>query len=402
MATPTTVQRINFGRVLTASGLTECGTSGYVMGLGQRPHGARGLLHAVPSSEGPVRDNGGDIVHQQLVPALAALRINSLEPDKGPYADISGAVARFTDVVLKGVSRDNLYAIIERIIDIRPQAMTDIAPGVSVVDLEMETRFPRVQNYPYQFRLDYDFQVPDALSTAGVILTEPKRGVSDPASGANLTMLDHVMEPYILAVAILRGAGFREAYPALGVIPVDGRNVRYQPLIAVVDLNQDVPLTTFDLVRYHAPMASIDLLSDMAALGGLYAALAEARVNHLTVEMLLQFKDGRSLSEAELSHHLSKIAQTLFEAHKLWPGSHYITGALVRAFKDIQDTLFAISQGEIGNAVAEAQRTGARLLFDPNQALTDAAQSAQETAGNLAKHIQMALIGLIRTHLRQT
>ncbi|VVC04552.1 Uncharacterised protein [Candidatus Bilamarchaeum dharawalense] len=382
-----TVQRIQFGKVLSAGPSECCGETGYVMGLGQKPKGARGFLSAVPALGGLAQ---GDPVYRQLMDTIPNLRKHSLRTEDGPYADVGGAIALFAEALTEGVPRTDLYAIIERLIDTRPAVMGDLPTGQRIVDLEFEQRFPRTFDCGLQFRLDSEFPVPDVLTTAGRILTQTERHVTEQGTGADLILQPHSTEPYILAVAVLRHLGY-EAYPAQAVIPNDMQTVRFQPIVAVIDFDKEYPLTTFDLLRYHTPMGSVDIVSDVAMLGATFAALAEARVKHLTVEMLLQYKEGKELSFDELQNQLNRVAHALFEAHTRWPGCHYISNTLLYAYEDFANTLFAIDQGKLGTQMAEANRTGTILGFDPHEALANLAAQAKETAGRFTDHIRTVL-----------
>jgi hypothetical protein len=336
-----TVPSIGFGEILTmespAQGTVEtkesdpCGDSGhqkgYVMGLGRSPSHKRGGLSLVKESSD---EDEGDNVYSQLIDsqdvdgegnlvhipgAAPSLEKHSLHVQEGPYADKDGLVARFADAIFEGVKRDDLFALIERIIDIRPF----MAPQHEVV---FPKRFkPPV---PYNFKYSMDYMPPDSLPAAGEILSQNGRLNKNKVTKAVEFELVHPLEPYILAVAALRLRGY-PAYPAFALIPgSDGESLEPLGLIAILDMKQKIPLTTFDLKRGHPGMGAMDIMSDVAVMGALHAMRAESRVKHLAAEMVEQSKAGKELSPEEVGLQLKRIARSLFESVKRWDGNPFI------------------------------------------------------------------------------
>ncbi|MDD5171720.1 MAG: hypothetical protein PHF60_01660 [Candidatus ainarchaeum sp.] len=327
------------GNILTTESPSDCDHSeGYVWGLGKRPALARGKLSLAAANGEDVACEDSDIVYEQLRNASPELEYLSIPLEEGPYAEKDGKMAEFADAVFKDVTDGNLIAMIERLIDIRP-----------FVDPSTEAAYPRLCRSGYNFTLAQDFMTSDELPTAGQILSDENRLYVESASGASRLKLAHPMESYLLAVSALRRRGL-EAYPAHAVMPSSDYGELFYPLIAIVDLAKEVPLTTFDLFRSHPPMASVDIISDVAAQGVLHAMRAEARAKHLTVEMKLQSQEGKALSDDEILNQLERISRSLFECIKAWPGCHFISRAMTYLHQDL---------------------TGAFVSMDPNMAMAD-------------------------------
>ncbi|MFH1785525.1 MAG: hypothetical protein ABH842_03770 [Candidatus Micrarchaeota archaeon] len=376
-----TVHRIQFGKIVLPGPSTCCGDTGHVMGFGKKPAGARKFLSLVGGQEDPV--------FRQLKEGMGILRSNRL-PANTLYSENDPAVVAFTSALAHGTVQGDLYALIERLIDTRPDLMIDTPSGQRIVDLEFEVQHPRPFESGYHFRLDSEFHVPDILPTAAVLLNQSERRFGELGSGAELIMQAHITEPYILAVSVLRHFGY-DAYPAQAVVPNNANTVRFHPIITVIDQDKEYPLTTFDLLRIHPPMGSIDIISDVAMVGATYAALAEARVRHLTVEMLRQHKEGRELSMDELTNQLRRIADVLFEAHKRWPGCHYISNALVYAFEDFSNTLFTINHANLQAELVKTQQSGKSLGFDLQATVGKFAVEARITAERFANFVRSVL-----------
>jgi hypothetical protein len=62
--------------------------------------------------------------------------------------------------------------------------------------------------------------------------------------------------------------------------------------------------------------------------------------------MFVQNQQGRELSMDELLNQLNRVADPLFEAHKRWPGCHFISNALALAFQDVADVLTGMQMSE--------------------------------------------------------
>lgn len=241
-----------------------------------------------------------------------------MEHEKGPYADKAGTVERLTRAVI-GDAGDNKELILERAIDLlRPFG-----------GLEAECAAPRTfHDKDYNFMLlDGYAAIPDLLPCPGEILTQKERRTVNTDTGAPSIILTSMMEPYVLAASVLRRAGI-SAYPSLAVLPVEGTGMEmYTPVMSIVDITGDVPLQTFALMRVHPDFSSLILLSDAAVMGVLNAIVAETRANQLCVDMVEYSKAGAELPGSAIENQLKRIANALFEAHKLWPGTYFIEDA---------------------------------------------------------------------------
>jgi hypothetical protein len=235
------------------------------------------------------------------------------------------------------------------------------------------------------FRFDPEFLIPDVLPSAGEIFAQVNRTVADEATGGSFFTLTHPMEPYLLSVAALRLRGVN-AYPANAVLPAEQSEI-YHPLITIVDLTKDVPLMTFDLMAVHPPMGSVDIMSDVAIKAVTFTMLAQTRIMHLTAEMFVQNQQGRELSMDELLNQLNRVADSLFEAHKRWPGSHFISNVLAFAFQDVAEVLTDMQMAE-ANAHMETIVAQNPSFTIPGVLQQHIESSAIESATSFVNHIK--------------
>lgn len=352
-----TVQRIALGRVISAPPHSGCGEAGYVLGLGKKPRNGHGHLRAVDS------DSSIDPVYKQISNASVALTRNALPLEEGPYKDKDGAVEELAEKITK--EADGTLELIECIIDLcRP-----------VVDAEIELQFPRaysLSGYDFVYNQYYlgsaPLVLPDEPPAAGEILEHESRFIQDNVTGGTSRVITHLMEPIILAVSLLRRNNIN-AFPALAVMPGGYNSESYSPLVTIVDLANEVPITTFALIRKHPPMGSIMILSDNAMQGVAFAMLAEKRTKDLTTEMSVQNMNGRSLSDAEIENQLDRITDALFECHKLWPSSHFIDDSL-DFLRQNDEALFAITLDGRGESLGPDQAISMRQYSHMNAAYT--------------------------------
>ncbi len=394
-----TVPGIDFGNILTSespsSGGVEtaeadpCGEyghmKGYIWGLGDRPSTVRGKLSLVREQEDDPQE--GDMVYAQLVDGadqdkvsksgtLSFLERHSLASQDGPYADRDGAVAALADVIFHGVKRDALLELIERVIDIRP---------FTGPDAEIGPRFQRMHQFEFGFISRNDFMPPDELPTAGNILTQTR---SMQFKKSMKFQLVHPMEQYILAAALLRTRGYA-AYPAFGVLTGPDELTDTRPIIAVIDMKNQAPLTTFDLTRSHPPMDAITIMSDTAVMGALHAMRAETRCKHLAAEMVKWGEHGALLPMDDVSTQLHRIARSLFESVKRWDQNLLISkamtflynisgNALMESMQNVYESQSQPGDAEaVGSAVDKILKSGiepADLVDNGDMAIQNAAK----------------------------
>jgi hypothetical protein len=337
-----TVSRVFLGKLKSEATRKTIEETPWVFTLGTKPERAgRGYLKEV-SSEPEPEEITGDSIYEQVTAAIPALRKHSIDMEEGPYADHEGLLEQFKDEVVKGAK--TLSDVIERIIDMaRP-----------VVDPQIESIFSRDhESELYTFNYNEHFHdLPDELPTAGGILGQSSRKVTDPSSQGRYVMIADMLEPYMLAVSLLRRANV-PAYPAFGIVP--GETESFTPLVAILDEKAQVPLTTFALLRKQTPIGSVLLLSDQAMLAATYCMLAKNRTKHLTVEMVQQSKIHVSLEPEEVENQAHRIGDALVEAHKRWPGTHLISEVLNFLYMDVKEATTAMM-------VAEMQRNAEMLV----------------------------------------
>lgn len=378
------VQRITFGRILTTTshGCEDHDGPGFVLGLGKKPSrssGVRGHLSAVKPAGNATND--GDDVYTQLMDAVPELTKHKLDADSGPYADRDDEVAAFSSHIFSGWQEGDMYGAIRR-------AMDACRPFVGG---EAEVQFPREFSSNYTFIFDQTYLPPDELVTAGDLLSG-SRIYENQAIGGHSILLAHAMEPFILAVAALRSKGI-PAYPALAVMP--GQELgseNYFPLIAIVDLAREVPLTSFTLMPMHPAMGSIELISDEAMAGMTQVMLAETRVRHLTAEMVRQFQEAHTmLSNEEIENQLLRIAAPLYECHKAWPGSRFISDSLTF----VSQQIFQAAEFIQGQELYLAMETNAAALLSkaPQLAQPGAIEAlAQSMAQDISRDYKQVVL----------
>jgi len=322
------VPRLYFGQTITADSRRShcCGKEGHILGFGKKPGGARHHLYLV-KEEGPAGALEGDVIFEQLQPAVAALTNHALKLEEGPYGDKDGLVDDLVSNVCRDLDEDDMVEVIERVIDrVRP-----------FVGPDAENAFPRIYGRSkYDFHLDIDLTTrEDALPTAGNILADDERISLSEVTGAQNFVLIHPMEPLVIATSVLRQWGL-PAYPARAVREGHKGNEEYSPLIAVVDLSKDIPLHTCTLIRSHPDMGSIDILSDVAVRGVIHGMRAIMRAKHLGAELVIQFLEGRPLSESEIKNQIKRIADDLIQCHTDWEGQNdFVTNALMFLHHDV-------------------------------------------------------------------
>ena len=252
----------------------------------------------------------------QIAKIAPLLEANSLQKKDSPYADEDGALARFCDGVLSGSKRGDLRDAIERAIDTRP-----------FLDVDSERLFPRTHQSPIDLRFDASFIAPDVVPTAGMILSQARRRAYDSTSRSTYLAISQVMESYMLAAAVMRAAGF-QAYPATAVTPGEDSE-EHKPLIAVLDpkAGQDA-IVTFDLLRAHPPVGSIEIISDGALWGMANTMRAQNKVKLLMSELSMVSLSGMDLHPDELDERIKEAARSLYDCHNIWPGSHFVNDAL--------------------------------------------------------------------------
>jgi hypothetical protein len=329
-----TVTRIFLGKLKAESPIMTPEDRPWVFTLGTKPKKAgRGYLKEV-GSEPETDEISGDSIYEQVTATIPELRRHSIDLEEGPYADHEGLVEAFSEEVFKDAKM--LSDMVERVIDIvRP-----------LVDEHIESIFPRIfESESYSFRYNEHFaDLPDELPTAGRILGQSSRLVTDPSSKAKYVMVADMLEPYLLSVSLLRRMNVN-AYPAFGVVP--GPPEQFTPLVTIIDDKSQVPLTTFSLLRKHPPIGSVELISDQAMLAATHCMLAKYRTKHLTVEMVQQSKVQLSLGPDEVENQVHRIGDNLVEAHRRWPGTHLISEALNFLYQDIGEATVAMMMDEM-------------------------------------------------------
>jgi hypothetical protein len=118
--------------------------------------------------------------------------------------------------------------------------------------------------------------------------------------------------------------------------------------------------------------------------------LAQVRIMHLAAEMFLQNQQGRELSMEELKNQLDRVADSLFESHRRWPGCHFISSTLGFAVQDLAEVLMHIelsgAQANMDALIAENPAFGMPGFLEQQ---VEAA--SMQTALRFAEHIKHEL-----------
>jgi len=182
------------------------------------------------------------------------------------------------------------------------------------------------------------------------------------------------MEPYLLAVAALRLKGIN-AYPAQSIVPAGEDEEAAHPLIVILDLSKEVPLTTFDMFRAHPATGAIDILSDVAVEGVTYAMLAEARIRHLVYDMIRLGEQGQEMPPEQFGNQLGRISRMLFESVKRWDGNPFVSRAMTKLSMGVGEAVLISDVSRFGTVnspqvTSQVERTAREILtsgMDPDQ-----------------------------------
>jgi hypothetical protein len=283
---------------------------------------------------------------EKIPSSWSALEAHGLPVANGPYADRNGRVKRLSEVLAAGT--DDADGLIFRAMDIlRP-----------FVNTEMEVQFRRThtsEEFGFVLMPEYS-NLPDVIAPAGALLAAGERKTTIQAISAPALVLTNAFEPYVLATAALRLAGLN-AYPALAVLPVEdpqgSRMVQmHTPIVSILNGEEDFPLRTFALMPLHPNFTSVVLLSDEAVMGVINIILAETRLKQLCADMVDHAGGGREIPESLVDNQLKRIANALFTAHGLWPGSYLIgeSSAFMRAEAGRAAAISFLSMPGVSNA----------------------------------------------------
>lgn len=243
------------------------------------------MIHRMAPPEGPPPQIARDAME-----AVEGLRKGRMDMEKGPYADDADAVQGFCDYV--SIDAGTRLALVER-----------VASAI---------------NDPGSFGFD-DGIVFDGPLSAGTILTDRRR-----QAPGDVTLFTHLMEPFILAVSVLRRKGI-ESYPALAIFGDE----EFEPVIALVDLLEDAPLATIPLSAAHPPMHSLDLLGDHAIVGVSHAIAAENMARQLARDTLSgMMLRGDLPPEEDVDRAILSISDRLHSSYMEWPQNIFVEKAL--------------------------------------------------------------------------
>lgn len=387
------IQRIQLGKYISPQ--PNC--DGYILSYsaGKNPAGSAALppdVAAVISSrvetEGPRKlvvpvSN----INEQVSAALFELTISDIPLEQGPYADKNGKVQKLVEEVRRLVQANSdatsREAFLECVIDVlRPYSSADA-----------EHMFPRGHlTEKYSFTMNPLLPLSEELPTAGSILAQEGRIITDQVTGAPSTIVTSAVEPYVLAAAVLRRLQV-PAYPSLAVgRSPDGE--AYAPLLAVIDpAEEDGQLQTFSLIRSHPPLGSVIVMSDVAVAAERYATLGFGQVMSLVHAMALRSEEKDAVYTPEsFEGPLSRISDSLVESYRRWPDNHFMGETLSFLFHKASETLTMIPLALHGYDINDPN-VGMRV---PREMLQPIVELAGARANEIAEYAYQAMKGKLQ------
>ncbi len=318
---------------------------------------------------------------EQLARVAPLLEAHSLPQKDSLYADEAGALAALSAGVMAGWREGDLEGAIERVIDMRP-----------FLDIDSERSFPRSHSMPLGMRFDGSFIAPDVVPTAGMILNQGRRLIFDSTVGGRYLAISQAMESYLLGAAVMRTVGI-PAYIATAVTPGEECE-NHKPLLAVIDPSKPVEdsVLTFDFVRLHPPLGSLEIMSDDALWGLGNVMRAHNKVKLLMSEISMIGLSGSEIEPEELALRIRGIAESLAECHRIWPGSHLIPEALGY----LRDEMFATAKFLMQRRIEDDWENFAATYPDIARSPAMLEQAvAQESAAQALAAERMALEDLV-------
>ena len=297
------VQRISFGHILSPK--YDGNGIGYINEIGKRPKGAKGGLRVVGAREDPA--------YEQLRAAVPELEARAMPLQEGPYAGEGERIDALVDEVKSDAGSNQLNSILDSLLDkTRP-----------FLGMEGERQFPRYYDPSmFNFRFDADFTTTNqSVPTVGSILEDDGRIVYITATGSNGITLGHPAEQYMLAIGVLRRLGHK-AYFSCGIAD-NGEGEEGLPLLAVADLEKEVPLVVSPMIRAHMPIGSVEIVSDSAMLGVTYTMRAYESAKQLGSDLVLQALRGHPLEQEDIRNQIQRIGEDLANAYRLWEGTEW-------------------------------------------------------------------------------
>ncbi len=313
---------VNFNGIVTRD--PSHSDSGYILGFGQRKKGAQ-MGHLRLAGE------RADPLYEQIASAKQALDSNRL--DNNAYSLDDPKVA---DMGKSLAQKNKQYAeYLEIVLDVfRP-----------FVTPELEAQMPRLySSTDYKFHFNPEVAAANEdLASAGVILSDDRSIV---LGNMEMQLCTHLIEPYILAVSALRSNGF-DAYPASANLFHPEHGKMTSPVITIIDMETDSPLTVFSLMRDLPPFSELEIMSDVAVDGVLHAALAENKAKKLAIDIVERNKSGGVIPRHEIEVRIESIAKQLFFTHSAWPGTKFVSDALTTLVHNTMEAFIAIQIGEM-------------------------------------------------------
>ncbi len=265
-----------------------------------------GCVYAVKSRspDDPLKAILKEPIFDDIAHAHSELTRTAIPIERGPYADYGGNVSGFARIILDGVARSDLPAILGRIGDCRP-----------FTSVENEGAFPRVSRFPKLIKIDPTRSTSLLLSNAGLLLDQETLFGSVSERGVHV--LGSEFDFMLIAIAVLRNQGYA-AYPAFSdYLDRNGDQAR-EPVMAILNPEGAFPLMVAKFVHYPPEPYALDILSDIAVLGITHSLKAKALVNHLAFEFNAGMVDGSAISQDRLEYYLRAIAFELAEGTRAW------------------------------------------------------------------------------------
>lgn len=246
---------------------------------------------------------------RQVSRAVRELKKHDLELEKGPYADVNGAVAGLvSDIGVFASGGDK-----EKLIRCTGDALT---PGKGIGSRR------------FVYNEDVILMADEPVSAGAILEGAARLCMNEDDPGSPFTILNNPMEPYILATSVLRRLDL-DAYPALVPRP----DSSYLPVLAVLAPDDPVPLHILSITSHSQfTPQSVLLIGDTAMNGVGHAMLARKKAGHLALEVvegtLERVRDGEMHPLPSVAPQLREISRLLAACRDAWPGCPFLEDSI--------------------------------------------------------------------------
>lgn len=250
-------------------------------------------------------------VRRQVRTAAAELRKHDVELERGPYADVNGAVAGLVS-------------------DIGAQAPGAGKAGLLKCTGDALTPGGGIGGRRFIYDEGAVLGADEPVSAGAILEGAARLCMDEKVPDSPFTIFNNPMEPYILAASVLRRLDL-DAYPALA--PGSCEGTAYFPLLAVLAPEDDVPLHLLSITPHgRFTLDSLLLIGDSAMNGVGQAMQARNKASHLALEVvesvLERTRDGDIHPLPSVTPRIAEISSLLAGCRDAWPGSPFLEDSL--------------------------------------------------------------------------